>query len=73
MIVSLTRKSKKNNFFSYFQDNIYNLKKIWQGINSIIANRKSKNCDVTSVYINRKCQISSDPITLSKKFNDYFF
>ena len=71
MIVSLTRKSKKNHFSSYFQNNIYNLKNVWQG-NSIIANSKSKNCDVPSIYINNNCEISSDPITISNKFNDYF-
>ena len=43
-----------------------------QGINSIIANSKSKNCDVPSIYINNNCEISSDPITISNKFNDYF-
>ena len=31
MIVSLTKRSKKNHFSSYFQDNIHNLKTIWQG------------------------------------------
>ena len=70
MIVSLTRKSKKNHFSSYFPNNIYNLKKIWQSIiNSIIA---TKNCDVPSIYIKNNCEISSDPITISNKFNDYF-
>ena len=27
---------------------------------------------MSSVYINSKCEISSDPITISNKFNDYF-
>ena len=73
MIVSLTRRSKKNHFSSYFQDNIHNLKKIWQGINSIIASRKSKSCSVSSIYVNENRDISSDPITISNKFNEYFF
>ena len=38
LIVSLTRKSKKNHFISYIHENIFNLKKVWQGINSIIPN-----------------------------------
>ena len=72
MIVSLTRKSKRNHFSSYFQDNIHNLKKIWQGINSIIANNKSKSSSVSSIYVNENRDISSDPITISNKFNEYF-
>ena len=72
LIVSLTRKSKKNHFNSYFHDNIQNLKKDWQGINSIIANNKSKNCSVSSIYVNNNCDISSDPTIISNKFNDYF-
>ena len=71
--MSLTRKSKKNHFSSYFKDNIHNLKKkMWQGINSIIANGKSKSCSVSSIYVNEKRDISSDPITISNKFNEYF-
>ena len=72
MIVSLTRRSKKNHFSSYFQENIHNLKKVWQGINSIITNSKSKSCNVSSMYVNKNCDISSDPITISNKFNEYF-
>ena len=72
MIVSLTRKSKRNHFSSYFHDDIHNLKKICQGINSIIANSKSKSCSVSSIYINENHDISSDPITISNKFNEYF-
>ena len=72
MIVTLTRRSKRNHFSSYFQDNIHNLKKIWQGINSIIANSKSKSSSVSSIYVNENHDISSDPITISNKFNDYF-
>ena len=73
MIVTLTRRSKRNHFSSYFQDNIHNLKKIWQGINSIIANSKSKSSSVSSIYVNENHDISSDPITISNKFNDYFY
>ena len=72
LIVSLTRKSKKNHYTSYFHDNIHNLKKVWHGINSIIANNKSKNCSVSSIYVNNNCDISSDPTIISNKFNDYF-
>ena len=72
MIVSLSRKSKRNHFSSYFQDNIHNLKKIWQGINSIIANNKSKSSSVSSIYVNENRDISSDPIAISNKFNEYF-
>ena len=72
MIVSLTRKIKENHFSTYFHNNIYNLKKVWQGINSIIANNKSRKCSMSSIYVNNNCDISSDPTIISNKFNDYF-
>ena len=50
MIVLLTRKSKRNHFSSYFQDNIYNLKKVWQGINSIIANKKIRKLSIFNKF-----------------------
>ena len=70
--MSLTRKTKINHFSSYFKDNIQNLKKIWQGINSIIANSKSKSYSLSSIYVNENHDISSDPINISNKFNEYF-
>ena len=45
---------------------------VWQRINSIIANNKSKNFSVSSIYVNNNCDISSDPTIISNKFNDYF-
>ena len=71
MIVTLTRKSKKSHFSGYFQDNLTNLKKVWQAINSIISN-KSKNQSVSSLYINEKKDTSSDPVIISNEFNEYF-
>ena len=42
-ITNLTRLSKKLYFHSFFNDNINNIKKTWQGINSLISNnRKAK-------------------------------
>ena len=70
MIVALTRKSKKIYFSSFFQSNILNLRKVWQGINSIISN-KSKKYGVSSIYLNNN-DITSDPILISNNFNDYF-
>ena len=70
MIVALTRKSKKIYFSSFFQSNILNLRKVWQGINSIISN-KSKKSGVSSIYLDNN-DITSDPILISNNFNDYF-
>ena len=73
MIVSLTRKSKKKNISPLISITIFiTLKKVWQGINSIIANNKSRKCSVSSIYVNNNCDISSDPTIISNKFNDYF-
>ena len=41
-ICSLTRISKQQYYTKFFKDNLTNMKKTWEGINSILA-RKSKN------------------------------
>ena len=36
LIVTLTRKSKRNHYQKYFQENSNNIKKTWDGVKSII-------------------------------------
>lgn len=70
-IVNLIRNSKKNYYNLYFQNNINNTKKIWEGINEILNNRAKKiNTQKISLKINEK--ITSDPKLISSSFNDYF-
>ena len=41
LIVTLCRRSKANYFSDYFRENSRNIRKIWQGVNSIISVRSS--------------------------------
>ena len=36
-ILMLTRKSKRNFFHNYFEDNLNNIKKTWEGINNLLV------------------------------------
>ena len=47
-ILTLTRLSKKLYFHNYFEDNINNAKRMWDGINSLI-NRKKKYLKIQSI------------------------
>ena len=73
-IVTATRKGKKDHFSNFFQENSQNLKKVWQGINSIISKSYSQKLSVSSLYMNdlNNDDITSDPVLISNKFNDYF-
>lgn len=48
-IANLTRLSKKMYFHFYFQTNISNINKTWQGINMLISNSKKKRKSITSL------------------------
>ena len=41
-ICTLTRLSKKNYFHAFFSDNLNNIKNTWNGINSLINNKRKK-------------------------------
>ena len=48
-ITSLTRLSKKMYFHSYFQKNISNINKTWQGVNTLISNNKKHQKSITNL------------------------
>lgn len=68
-IVSLCKISKSNYFKTYFQNNLGNIKKIWQGVNNIINFRSLHNPPI-SLSINGLITSNSD--TISNTFNKYF-
>ena len=41
-ILTLTRGSRKVYFHNYFQENLNNMKKTWEGVNSLINRKKKK-------------------------------
>ena len=52
MILTLTRRSKKNHFLSYFTEHQSNVKKTWEGIKSIINISKKKNTQFNKLISN---------------------
>ena len=68
MIVELTKKSKQNYYNQYFSTNNSNLRKIWQGIKSIVNINSTPNVNPTCISDNGK--IVTDPIEISKAFNN---
>ena len=70
LIVCLCRRSKKNYFSHYFKEHSKNIKKIWQGVKSIISTKSPQSSAPSSININQT--LSSDPTSIANAFNDYF-
>ena len=70
IIVELIRLSKKNHYQSYFNDNLNNVKKTWDGIKSLISISNNKSMSPSSLNINNK--LNNDPVDIANCFNDYF-
>ena len=70
-ISALTRASKKNYYHAFFADNLNNMKNTWNGINSLINGKKKKSRAISSLKrLNNG--ITTDPLEISKFFNNYF-
>ena len=69
-LVSAIRHSKKQYYNSFFEENIRNQKKIWEGINEL-TNLRNKN-NSTNISIKIGDRIVSDPKTVANEFNEYF-
>jgi len=72
----LLRTSKKHYFSKYFEENSRNAKKLWEGVNQILASKKSKpyssiNCLEIKDKDNLK-SIITNPKDISNTANDYF-
>ena len=69
--IQILIKSSKENFYkTYFTENNKNLRKIWQGIKSIV-NIKTKNYESPTCLIKENKSIT-DPTDISNEFNNYF-
>ena len=72
-ICTLTRISKQQYYTKFFNDNLTNMKKTWEGINSILA-RKSNNskpiCSIKDPDDNNS--ISSNPNRIANILNKHF-
>lgn len=70
-ISNLTRLSKKLYFHQYFQDNINNAKKTWEGINNLI-NRRKKSRKTISAIKRQDNHLSYDPLEYTNILNSHF-
>ena len=70
LITKLCRQSKKNYFSLFFQKNSKSIRKMWEGINSIISLKNTKSKIPSSIFVNNK--ISSHTYTIANEFNSYF-
>ena len=70
-ITSMTRKSKKEYYDSYFTKHKHNLQKTWQGIKEII-NTKNKNSSHPTCIIDGDDGTITDPTEIANKFNQYY-
>ena len=71
-IASLTRLSKKQYFFDFFNENMKNMRKTWQGINELLNSRK-RNHRVRALkdpYNNNK--VTNKPSRISNILNEHF-
>ena len=70
LLVSLCKKSKSNYYSTYFQSNLGNIKKIWQGVNNLISAKGNSQPPPISLSIDGIT--TSDPKIVSNTFNNYF-
>ena len=71
-ILMLTRISKRNFFHNYFEDNLSNIKKTWEGINNLLGRKRKAIKHITSLKRLGSDQISYDSSDLPDIMNEYF-
>ena len=69
MIVTLTRRSKKNHYVRYFDFHSKNSRKVWSGICDLISAKDNSKSPISTINGNA---LSSDPETVANTFNDFF-
>ena len=69
-ITKLIKQSKINHYKKFFENNINNSKKIWNGINNIIHNSKDKNNNNIFLEINNETIENQSEV--AGAFNEYF-
>ena len=64
------KKSKKNYYSQYFENNKNNIKKTWDGIRSIINIKKSKHAPITQLKVNDK--LINNQKEIAETLNNFF-
>ena len=72
-ICSLTRISKQQYSFKFFDCNLTNMKKTWEGINSILARKSKRSKCITSIKDPSDSEIvTRHPISVASVLNKHF-
>ena len=69
-ITILCRLSKSNFYDKYFTFNQKNIRKVWEGVKSIISSRSTNTSSPTCINIDNN--LVTDPLTIANSFNNYF-
>ena len=70
-ILTLTRLSEKLYYHNYFQENIKNIKRTWEGINDLI-NYKKKQKTINTIKRSVKGDLSHDSLEQTNILNSHF-
>ena len=71
-IITLTRLSKKQ-YSIFFNENVKNIKKTWQGINELLNNRNKHHKTITTLKDpNKNNQVTNDPSRIPNILNEHF-
>ena len=69
-ICSLTRISKQQYYFNFFDSNLANMKKTWEGINSILARKSKRSKTITSIKDPSDSEkVTRDPLNIANVLN----
>ena len=68
----LTRLREKAYYHKYFEDNIANMKKTWEGINNLINRKRTNSINITSLRCPEANIVSSNTSEFPNIFNKYF-
>ncbi|XP_065680647.1 uncharacterized protein LOC136094568 [Hydra vulgaris] len=70
LLVTFTRRSKKNHYSKFFSDNAKNLKSTWNGIKSLL--NISSRVNSSPSCLSSINSMIHDPIKISESFNSFF-
>ena len=72
-ICTLTRLSKQQYYSKFFNDNLTNMKKTWEGINNVLARKLKNTKPITSIKVpTDNDSVTCDQRRIANVFNDHF-
>ena len=71
-VLQLSRISKKNFYHSYFEQNMCNMKKTWEGINLLINRKRKSDRPISSIRRPNNQGVSCSNIEVTNISNEHF-